>query len=297
MTLSTRLHADPSTSVHQSYFRQFIANISEMLSHPLVRIGLIVLLPLAVLCLASAWVWPYDPYQQNLTERLLAPSGDHLFGTDQLGRDIFRRTLAGGQVTMAIVVAAAASVLPIGLLIGIVAGYRGGAVETVLMRITDISMSLPQLVLALALAAALGPGIVNAVIAISLTAWPPFARLARAETKRLKQADFIAASKLQGASTERIVLIDILPLVLPTVLTRLTTELAGMILTAAGLGFLGLGAQPPLAEWGAMVAEGRDFLANQWWVSTLPGAAIFLVSFAINLVGDGIGELMDPRQS
>lgn len=297
MTLFTWLDADRPTSPYQSYLGQVFRSLRNMLTHPLVRIGLLVLLPLVVLSVAAAWISPYDPYQQNLAERLLPPSGDHLFGTDQLGRDIFRRTLAGGQVTLAIVVAAAASVLPIGLLVGIVAGYRGGAVEAVLMRITDISMSFPQLVLALALAAALGPGIENAIIAISLTAWPPFARLARAETKRLRGADFIAASKLQGASTARIVLIDLLPLVLPTMLARLTTELAGMILTAAGLGFLGLGAQPPLAEWGAMVADGRDFLADQWWVSTLPGVAIFLVSFAVNLMGDGISEVMDPRQS
>lgn len=297
MTIAGWLLTDTPRSARQAQFGRLARSASDLVCHPFVRIGLAILLPITVLGLLAPWLAPYDPFSQHLGERLLAPSPAHLFGTDHLGRDIFSRALYGGRITMTIVVAAAASVVPIGLLIGVVAGYESGAVEAVLMRITDIFMSFPQLVLALALAAALGPGVTNAVIAISLTAWPPFARLARAETKRLRNADFIAVSKLQGASATRIILLDVLPLVVPTILTRLTADLAGMILTAASLGFLGLGAQPPLAEWGAMVADGRDFLMDQWWVATLPGALIFLVSFAINVLGDGVSEVLDPRQS
>ncbi|WP_085044277.1 ABC transporter permease [Ensifer aridi] len=297
MTLMDWLLTEAPQTRRQAHVSYIARNLKGFLSHAYVLFGLAVIVPIACLSLAAPFFAPYDPFAQNLHERLLSPSGAHLFGTDHLGRDIFSRALYGGRITMAIVIAAAASIVPIGLAIGIVAGLRGGLIEVILVRVTDIFMSFPQLVLALALAAALGAGAVNAVVAIALTAWPPFARLARAETKRIKDADFVAARKLQGASTLRIALQDILPLVFPTILTRLTGDLAGMILTAASLGFLGLGAQPPMAEWGAMVADGRDFLMEQWWVATLPGALIFLVSFAINLFGDGIGEVMDPKQS
>ena len=164
------------------------------------------------------------------------------------------------------------------------------------MRITDIFLAFPRLVLALAFAAALGPGIENAVIAISLTAWPPYARIARAETVTIARSDFIAAVILQGASIWRILLRHIVPLCLSSVIVRLTLDMAGIILTAAGLGFLGLGAQPPTPEWGAMVSAGRDVILDQWWVATMPGLAIFIVSLGFNLLGDGLRDVFDPRQ-
>ena len=163
------------------------------------------------------------------------------------------------------------------------------------MRITDIFLAFPRLVLALAFAAALGPGIENAVIAIALTAWPPYARLARAETMTRRNAEFIQAAKLLGASEFRILATQILPLCLPSVIIRLTLDMAGIILTAAGLGFLGLGAQPPAAEWGAMVSSGRQVLLDQWWVATLPGLAIFVTSLGFNLLGDGLRDVSDSR--
>jgi peptide/nickel transport system permease protein len=170
-------------------------------------------------------------------------------------------------------------------------------VDVVLMRITDIFLAFPRLILALAFAAALGPGIENAVIAISLTSWPAYARIARSETLTIAQSDFIQAVVLQGASTWRILFRHIVPLCLSSVIVRLTLDMAGIILTAAGLGFLGLGAQPPTAEWGAMVSSGRDVILDQWWVATIPGIAIFVVSLGFNLLGDGLRDIFDPKSS
>lgn len=233
--------------------------------------------------------------QQVLEDRLQPWSWQHWFGTDELGRDIMTRMIFGARITLVIVFLVSAIVVPIGLAIGLPAGYFGGWVDAVLMRITDIFLAFPRLVLALAFAAALGPGIENAVIAIALTAWPPYARLARAETLTRRNAEFIQAAELLGASHLRILLTQILPLSLPSVIIRLTLDMAGIILTAAGLGFLGLGAQPPSAEWGAMVSSGRQVLLDQWWVATLPGLAIFVTSLGFNLLGDGLRDVSDSR--
>ena len=230
-----------------------------------------------------------------LEDRLQPWSSLHWFGTDELGRDILTRMIFGARITLVIVFLVSAIVVPIGLAIGLPAGYFGGWIDAVLMRITDIFLAFPRLVLALAFAAALGPGIENAVIAIALTAWPPYARLARAETLTRRNAEFIQAAELLGASHLRILLTQILPLSLPSVIIRLTLDMAGIILTAAGLGFLGLGAQPPSAEWGAMVSSGRQVLLDEWWVATLPGLAIFVTSLGFNLLGDGLRDAADSR--
>ena len=221
----------------------------------------------------------------------------HWFGTDELGRDIYARTLYGARVTLTIVMLVSVVVAPVGLAVGTLAGYLGGWIDAVLMRITDIFLAFPRLVLALAFAAALGPGIENAVIAISLTAWPPYARIARSETVTIAKSDFILAVVMQGASTWRVLFKHIVPLCLSSVIVRLTLDMAGIILTAAGLGFLGLGAQPPSAEWGAMVSAGRDVILDQWWVATIPGIAIFIVSLGFNLLGDGLRDVFDPKSS
>jgi len=232
---------------------------------------------------------------QVLTERLQPASSAHWFGTDELGRDIFARIVFGARTTLVIVALVSVIVVPVGLGIGLPAGYFGGWIDAVLMRITDIFLSFPRLVLALAFAAALGPGIENAVIAISLTTWPPYARLARAETLTRRRAEFIEAAEMQGASHLRIVVSQIVPLCLPSVIIRLTLDMAGIILTAAGLGFLGLGAQPPAPEWGAMVSSGRQVLLDHWWVATIPGIAIFVTSVGFNLLGDGLRDVADSR--
>jgi peptide/nickel transport system permease protein len=184
---------------------------------------------------------------------------------------------------------------PIGLLVGTVAGYAGGWVDAVLMRITDIFLAFPKLILALAFVAALGPGIENAIIAIAITSWPPYARIARAETLTIRNSDYISAVRLMGASPFRIILRHVMPLCTSSLIVRVTLDMAGIILTAAGLGFLGLGAQPPLPEWGAMIASGRRFILDQWWVAAMPGIAILVVSLGFNFLGDGLRDALDPR--
>jgi peptide/nickel transport system permease protein len=266
------------------------------LANPLALAGMAIVIALVLTALFAPVIAPGSPYAQDLTQRLLAPSAEHWFGTDELGRDIYTRVIHGGRVTLTIVVLVAVIVAPAGLAIGTAAGYFGGLVDTVLMRITDVFLAFPRLILALAFVAALGPGIENAVIAIALTAWPPYARVARAETIALRESDFISAVRLQGASSARILVRHIVPLCLSSVIIRVTLDMAGIILTAAGLGFLGLGAQPPIPEWGAMVSSGRAFLLDQWWVATIPGIAIFVVSLGFNLLGDGLRDVLDPKQ-
>jgi peptide/nickel transport system permease protein len=268
-----------------------------ILHNPTAVVGLFIVVLLLLAALLAPWLSPYSPIAQDLSGRLASPSAAHWFGTDELGRDVLARTLYGARVTLTIVALVSIVVAPIGLAVGTVAGYIGGWVDAVLMRITDVFLAFPRLVLALAFAAALGPGIENAVIAISLTAWPAYARIARSETLAIARSDFIQAAVLQGASTWRILFRHIVPLCLSSLIVRLTLDMAGIILTAAGLGFLGLGAQPPTAEWGAMVSSGRDVILDQWWVATIPGLAIFIVSLGFNLLGDGLRDVFDPKSS
>ncbi len=255
----------------------------------------IVLLLIAVAAAAPLIADPATALTQTLEDRLQPFSWAHPFGTDELGRDIMARMMFGARITLTIVILVSLIVVPIGLAIGLPAGYFGGWIDAVLMRVTDIFLAFPRLILALAFAAALGPGIENAVIAIALTAWPPYARLARAETMTRRSSEFIQAAELQGASHLRIIATQIVPLCLPSVIIRLTLDMAGIILTAAGLGFLGLGAQPPSPEWGAMVSTGRAVLLDHWWVATLPGIAIFITSLGFNLLGDGLRDVASGR--
>lgn len=258
--------------------------------------GLAILLLLVLVALFANQLAPYSPYVGDLTTtRLLPPSATYWFGTDDQGRDILSRLVHGSRITLFVVVLVAVMAAPIGLLVGTVAGYAGGLVDAVLMRVTDIFLAFPRLILALAFVAALGPGIENAVIAVAVTSWPPYARIARAETLTVRRADYIAAVRLMGASPMRIVLRHIMPMCVASVIVRVTLDMAGIILTAAGLGFLGLGAQPPTPEWGAMVATGRNYLIDQWWVAAMPGLAIFVVSLGFNLLGDGLRDALDPR--
>lgn len=262
----------------------------------LALLGLAIVLALVLMAVAAPWLAPYSPTDGDLrTQRLLPPSATHWFGTDDQGRDILSRLMHGSRITLSVVVLVAVLAAPIGLLVGTVAGYAGGWLDALLMRVTDIFLAFPRLILALAFVAALGPGIENAVLAIAITSWPPYARIARAETLTVRQADYIAAVRLIGASPTRIVLRHIVPLCLASVIVRVTLDMAGIILTAAGLGFLGLGAQPPMPEWGAMIATGRQYVLDQWWVAAGPGLAIFVVSLGFNLLGDGLRDALDPK--
>jgi peptide/nickel transport system permease protein len=263
--------------------------------NPLAMAGLAVLVALVLVALFAPVLTHRSPVTQDLGQRLRPPSAQNWFGTDELGRDIYTRVLYGSRITLVIVGLVAVMVAPIGLLIGTAAGYLGGWVDTVLMRVTDVFLAFPRLILALAFVSALGPGIENAVIAIACTAWPPYARVARAETLTIRRSDFIAAIRLQGAGPLRIVLGHVVPLCTSSLIVRVGLDMAGIILTAAGLGFLGLGAQPPAPEWGAMIASGRRFLLDQWWVATVPGIAILIVSLGFNLLGDGLRDVLDPK--
>ncbi|MGK3113178.1 ABC transporter permease [Candidatus Pantoea formicae] len=267
----------------------------QMACNPLTAIGGGIILLLLIVALFAPWIAPYHPLIQDLNNALTPPNAQHWFGTDEFGRDIFSRLVWGARITLYIVLLVSITVGPLGLLLGVTAGYFGGKVDSVLMRVTDIFISFPSLVLALAFVAALGPGLEHVVIAITLTAWPPIARLARAEALSLRQADFVSAVRLQGASSLRILWKHIVPLCLPSVIIRITMNMAGIILTAAGLGFLGLGAQPPDPEWGAMIASGRTYMLECWWVVTVPGLAILVNSLAFNFLGDGLRDILDPR--
>ena len=264
--------------------------------NPLAFGGLVVALTFAVIAIIAPWLATHDPAAQNLAGRLAAPNAANWLGTDELGRDIYSRLLYGTRITLGMVVAVVVLVAPLGLLVGATAGYLGGWPDRILMRVTDIFMAFPRLILALAFVAALKPGLTNAVIAIALTAWPPYARLARAETLTIRNTDFVSAARIQGASTPRILVRQIMPLCLSSLIVRVTLDMSSIILTAAGLGFLGLGAQPPSPEWGAMIATGRRFILEQWWVATMPGVAIFVSSLGFNLLGDGLRDVLDPKQ-
>ena len=264
-------------------------------SNRLAMLGLIILVLLALMAILAPYLAPYSPTAQNLADRLQPPSAAHWLGTDALGRDILSRIIWGSRVTL-FIVGTVALISPImGLLIGTIAGFAGGWVDQVLMRITDIFLAFPKLILALALVAALGPGIVNAVLALAITGWPPYARLARAETLAVRNADYIAAARLQGAGPFRLLVGHVWPMCISSMIVRVALDMAGIILSAAGLGFLGLGAQPPLAEWGAMISDGRTYILDHWWVAAMPGLAIFIVSLAFNFLGDGLRDVLDPK--
>jgi peptide/nickel transport system permease protein len=260
--------------------------------------GLVIVGILVFAAAFAPWIAPHDPFVQDLSRRLLPPgTPGNWLGTDDFGRDILSRIIHGSRITLYIIGLVAVTAPVLGLMIGTVAGYFGGWVDAVLMRLTDIFLAFPRLILALALVAVLSPGIENAVLAIALTAWPPYARVARAETLTVRNSDYIAAIRLQGAGALRIIAGHIVPMCLPSVIIRVTLDMAGVILIAAGLGFLGLGVQPPLPEWGLMISTGRKYLFEQWWVATMPGLAIFMVSLGFNLLGDGLRDVLDPRSA
>jgi peptide/nickel transport system permease protein len=290
------LVAETPRSRLQARLGQAFAAWQSLLANPLAMVGLAIVAALLLVALLAPVLTTHSPIAQDLGSRLQPPSRSHWLGTDELGRDIHARVVYGARVTLLIVSLVVVMVAPIGLLVGTAAGYVGGWLDAVLMRITDVFLAFPRLILALAFVSALGPGIENAVIAIAFTAWPPYARIARAETLTIRKSDFISAIRIQGAGPVRVVLRHVVPLCISSMIVRLTLDMAGIILTAAGLGFLGLGAQPPLPEWGAMIASGRRFLLDQWWVATVPGAAIFVVSLGFNLLGDGLRDVLDPKR-
>jgi len=261
----------------------------------LTMIGSAIILVFLLMAAFAPLIAPYDPVQQNLQIKLQAPSWQHLFGTDQFGRDIFSRVIMGSRIALWIIFLVSVISGSIGIIVGVTAGYFGGIVDEVLMRITDMFLAFPSLVLAMAFAAMLGPNLTNTIIAISVVTWTTYARLSRAEAKKVKSQPYIEAIRAAGGGNLRIMFLHVLPMCISPVLVQLTLRMGTIILTAASLGFLGLGVQPPTPEWGAMVSDGRNYLIDQWWISTFPGIFIAFVVLGFNLLGDGIRDMLDPR--
>ncbi|MCX7382881.1 MAG: ABC transporter permease [Alphaproteobacteria bacterium] len=293
--MGTWLRAEVTTSPAHARVQRAFYGWLRLRANPLAFGGFLILVGLVLVAALAPVIAPVGYNEQSLALRLRSPSAEHWFGTDELGRDLFARIVWGARITIYISTLVAVIAAPIGLAVGTTAGYFGGWTDTVLMRINDMFLSFPGLILALGFVAALGPGIGNAVIAIALTAWPPIARLARAETLTIRASDYIAAVRIQGAGPLRIILRHIVPMCVPSVVVRITLNMAGIILTAAGLGFLGLGAQPPTPEWGAMLSTGRQNMLGAWWIAAVPGIAILITSLAFNLFGDGLRDVLDPR--
>jgi peptide/nickel transport system permease protein len=262
---------------------------------PLAIFGLVIICLNIVLAVFAAYLSPYDPYNMILSDRLLAPNSSHLFGTDQLGRDILSRVIWGSRISFEIGAVVVVVSLVLGVFIGLVSGYAGGWVDEAFMRITDIFLAFPALVLAIFIEGAIGPGLTNAMLSIAVVSWPTYARLVRGSAMSIKENEFIEAARAAGEGRFRIVFGHIFPNLLSPITVQSTLDMGGAVLTAAGLSFIGFGVQPPTAEWGAMVSNGRDFIAFAWWMTAFPGLAIFLFVLGFNLLGDWLNDYLNPR--
>ena len=249
----------------------------------------------AVVLLSGGTLLPYDPYSQNFAVALQMPSPNHLFGTDDLGRDIFSRVIAGAPFDAEIAFVVVLVSLALGGTVGAFAGYLGGRVEEVMMRLTDVFLAFPALVLAMAVAIAIGPGLTHSMMALLVVWWPWYARIARGEALSIKTSQYIEAAHAAGLSEFQVVIRHVLPNILMPLLVYATLDISNVILTGTILSFIGLGAQPPQPEWGRMVFDGQDYLASAWWMSIIPATAIFVVVLAFSLFGDGLRDAFDPR--
>ena len=260
--------------------------------------GLAIILFLVVVAIFAPWIAPYPDDATgavHVTDALQAPSWSHPFGTDDLGADVFSRVVFGARYSLAVGLAVVGLAALIGVPLGAISGFFGGWVNHVIMRVTDIFLTIPGIVLALAIGAALGAGLLNATIALALVWWPGFCRLVQGQVLALKQQTFVDAARVVGTPERRIVFRHVLPNTMTPVLVKISMDIGFAILSAAGLSFIGVGAQPPTPEWGAMVSLGRLYMPDWWWVATFPGLAIFLAVFAFNMLGDGMRDALDPR--
>jgi peptide/nickel transport system permease protein len=260
-------------------------------------IGLLLILTLVVGAVLAPWLatHPDDVFELHPGQRLQPPSAEHLLGTDRMGSDVYSRLLFGARITIVIGIIAVGASLVIGVPIGLVAGHYHTWVSDLLMRVSDIFLAVPQVVLAIAIAQTLGPSLPNVILALSATYWPWFARLVYAETRTLQKEVFIESTTAIGASPFRLIALHVLPNVASPIIVRASIGMGFTILTAAALGFLGLGPPPPAPEWGRTIAEAREFLPDAWWYAAAPGLAIFLTVMGFNLLGDGLRDVLDPR--
>ena len=285
-------------SRHESTFTESRYNTRVFVKDPLAVIGLSVVLLIVVMAVFAPWIAPYPDQGRgasNVQERLEPPSSDHWFGTDNQGRDVLSRVIFGARIPLVISAVVAIGVLLIGVPLGGLAGYFGGWVDEAVMRITDIFLAFPALILAMALVAFLGPSLRNVAIALVVTWWPWYTRLVRSMAVSLRQRPYVLAARSMGIPRLRIIRRHVLPNAFGPVIVQVTLDIGTVILEVAGLSFIGLGAQPPTPEWGLMVSEGRAYILSEWWISTFPGLAIFVLVLAYNLVGDGLRDVLDPR--
>ncbi|HWR07902.1 nickel transporter permease [Sporomusa sp.] len=247
--------------------------------------------------LFAPWLAPYDPYDAVMRQSLQAPSEEHLFGTDKLGRDCLSRIIYGARTSLMMTLSLVAVITVVGTFIGVLAGYMGGKVDTVLMRIVDMMLAFPGIVLAIAIAGMLGGNIINAILALAAVSWTKYARLGRSLTLKLRERDFIAAAVISGTKPLQILWRHILPNILPTIVVTAAMDIGTMIMELAGLSFLGFGAQPPTPEWGLMLNEGRQHIQTAPWLMLYPGAAILIVVAIFNLWGDSLRDILDPQRA
>lgn len=261
-------------------------------------VGLTIIIFLVIVALTGPYWVPYPEDAVgalHMEERLQPPSRAHLFGTDEVGRDIFTRVVLGTQISLKVGAMILVVAISIGVTLGGIAGYFGGAVNEIIMRLTDIMLTVPGIFLALAITAALGPSVTNAMMALSIMWWPGYCRLVQAQVLSAREEDYVQAALSIGASRPRIIFRHILPNILSAIIVKASMDIGFAILNLAGLGFIGVGAQQPVPEWGAMVSYGRKYLPNWWWYSTFPGLAMFLTVFGFNMFGDGLRDVFDPR--
>jgi peptide/nickel transport system permease protein len=258
-------------------------------------IGLVVFLIVVVAAILAPELAPFDPNDQNILEKLRAPTLEHWLGTDSFGRDTLSRLIYGARISLVIGVVSTLAAMVIGTAIGMLAGWHGGRLDTVTMQAMDVLLAFPSLILGLILVAMLGPSMVNIIIAIALTSIPPFARIARAPTIAVKEREFVDAGRALGYSDTRILIVHILPNILPEILVMGSLWLANAIRTEASLAFVGLGVKPPTATWGGMIREGFENILDSYWLALVPGVAILIVIFALNLLGDGLRDAIDPK--
>ncbi len=264
-------------------------------AHPSAAIGLVIVSMMVLAAILAPIISPYDPDAIALDQRFLPPGAAHWAGTDEVGRDLFSRILWGARASLSVGLSVVMIASVLGTLIGCSAGFTGGAVDAFVMRTMDVVMALPGLVLVMALTAALGPSLFNAACALGVLAVPYYTRVARAQTLAVKQLNFVRASRVMGATGWHQLRINIIPNILPHILVLMTLHIGGAILAAAALSFIGLGAQPPLAEWGALINSGRHFVLEQWWYSVFPGLTMAVTVYGFNLLGDGLRDALDPK--
>jgi peptide/nickel transport system permease protein len=258
--------------------------------------GAVLVLLIVLVAVFAPWLAPHDPNMQDLINTLTGPSRSHPFGTDLQGRDVLSRVIFGARTSLRIAVESLAIAALIGIPLGVVAGYVGGWIDDVIMRITDVFLAFPALLLALALESVVHPSVGNASIAIAVTWWPWYTRLIRAQASAVGSTGYVAAARALGVSGPRIVFRHVLPNSVAPVVVQISLDFGGVILTAAALSYLGLGAQDPTSEWGLMVSQGQTLFTTNWWVVTFPGLAILVTALAFNLLGDGLRTVLDPRQ-